>query len=350
MKKKITTITTCILIAGTIGAVLANNKAKIDKAAQPVKENPVIPVKAYAVSTETFNTSFSLTGTTIPAREVKIASEVQGKLSRLLIKNGDFVKTGQTIAVLDASVYYAQLNSIEASIAKAKLDLSRYNNLVQLGGATKMQTETVQLQINSLEAEKKQVLEQIAHMAIRSPFDGKIENVNAEPGSFVTFGTTLGQLIDNSELKINVYLSEREAFKVKKGNPVTISSVLLSQPKHGRVTMLGDKADASGKFLAEVSFKNTDAEQLKAGVIANVHFDLPAMETGLAIPSGALLGSATDAKVFVIKNNKVEQRQITTGIITPDKVQVAGGLQEGEQVVISGHVNLEKGTSVSIIK
>ncbi len=148
MKRKAITIVTILLLVGSIGFVLASNKAKIDKAAKPVKENPVIPVKVYAVKEDSFTTAFTINGTTIPAKEVKIASEVQGKLVRLYIKNGDVVRAGQVIASLDASVYTTQLSSIDASIAKSELDLQRYHNLIKLGGATPMQAESVQLQIN----------------------------------------------------------------------------------------------------------------------------------------------------------------------------------------------------------
>ena len=348
MKKKIITIGTFLLIAGSIGFVLARNKSKIDAAANPVKEKIIIPVKAYEVKEDTFNTSFSINGTTVPSREVKIASEVQGKLVGLYIKNGDFVRAGQVIAVLDASVYSVQLNSIEASIAKSKLDLQRYTKLIEMGGATLMQAESTELQIASLQAEKKQVLEQMDHMKIRAPFSGKIENVSVELGSFVSYGTVLSQLIDNSSLKIDVYLSEQEAFKVKQGQQVTLSSVVLAQPKTARINMISDKADASGKFLAEVSFSNTDKEQLKAGMLADVHFSTDASVTGLSVPVSALLASAKDAKVFVVKEDHVDQRAIKTGIVTSDKVQVLEGLQSGEKVVISGQLNLENGTAVSV--
>jgi len=348
MKKKIITITTSLLIIVGIGVVLANNKSKINKAAKPVKENPVVRVRTVQVKEDSFNTSFTINGMTIPDKEVKIASEVQGKLVRLYIKNGDQVSAGQTIASLDASVYSVQLSSIDASIAKAKLDLNRYTKLVEMGGATPMQAENAQLQINSLVAEKKQVLEQIAHMQIRAPFSGKVENVNVELGSFVTYGTPLAQLINNSSLKINVFLSEQEAIKVKTGQPVTISSAVLAEPKTGKVTMVSDKADASGKFLTEVSFSNNEKGKLKAGILADVHFVMQDNETGLSIPVGALVGGTKEAKVFVAAGNKAEQRNIRTGTITATKVQVLEGLKPGEQVVISGQLNLENGTAISI--
>jgi len=350
MKKKIITIGTFLLIAGSIGFTLASNKAKINAAAKPVKERIIIPVKAHEVQADTFNTSFTINGTTVPSREVKIASEVQGKLVGLYIKNGDFVKAGQTIAVLDASVYSVQLSSIDASIAKAQLDLKRYNKLIELGGATPMQAENVQLQIKSYEAEKRQVLEQMDHMKIRAPFSGKIEDVAVESGSFVSYGTVLSQLIDNSSLKIDVYLSEQEAFKVKQGQQVSISSVVLAQPRTAAINMISDKADASGKFLTEIRFANNDTAKLKAGMLADVHFSTDKVETGLSVPVSALLASTKDAKVFVINQDHVEQRSIKTGMVTPDKVQVLEGLQAGEQVVISGQLNLEEGSLVSINK
>lgn len=350
MKKKIITIGTILLIAGSIGFVLANNKAKINEAAKPVKDNAVIPVKVFEVKEDSFNTAFTINGTTSPAKEVKIASEVQGKLVGLYIDNGDIVKAGQVIAVLDASVYRVQLNSVEASIAKADLDIERYTKLIDMGGATPMQLESAQLNRSSLIAQKREILEQMEHMQIRAPFSGKIENVSVELGSFVTYGTVLSQLIDNSSLKINVYLGEQEAFKLRTGQAVTISSVVLAQPKAGKISMISDKADASGKFLAEISFSNTDKDQLKAGMLADVAFSVDGVETGLSIPVSALLSSATDAKVFVAKDGKVEQRSIKTGIVTSGKVQVVEGLQAGEQVVVSGQLNLENGTAVSINK
>jgi membrane fusion protein, multidrug efflux system len=348
MKKKIITIVVCLILAGSIGIVLANNKAKINKAANPEKENVVIPVKAHEVALDSFNTSFTINGSTIPAKEVKIASEVQGKLVGLYIKNGDIVRAGQVIAVLDASVYSVQLNTIEASIAKADLDIKRYSNLINMGGATAMQLENVQLNRNSLVAQKREILEQMAHMQIRAPFSGKIENVTVELGSFVSFGTVLSQLIDNSSLKINVYLSEKEAFQVNKGQEVSITSTVLAEPKTGRISMISDKADASGKFLAEVSFVNNDKDNLKAGIIADVHFAIDAVETGLSIPVSALLASAHEAKVYVVNGNKAELKSIRAGIVTADKVQVLEGLNAGDKVVISGQMNLENGKTVSV--
>jgi hypothetical protein len=75
---------------------------------------------------------------------------------------------------------------------------------------------------------------------------------------------------------------------------------------------------------------------------------MEATSAGLAIPVSALVGGAKQAKVFVVKGNKVEQRAIQTGIVTENKVQVLQGLDTGEMVVISGQLNLENGTNITI--
>ena len=348
MKKTIITISIFVLIAGGIGVVLANNKAAIDKAAHPVKETAIVPVKVHTVQEDSFHTAFRITGTTSPVREVKVASEVQGKLVSLYVKNGDFVQAGQLLATLDASVFTAQLRSIETSLAKAELDITRYTKLIELGGASSMQLESAVLQQRSLQAQKKDVLQQMAHMNIRAPFGGKIENVKVEKGSYVTHGTVLSDLLDVSSLKINTYLSEKEAFRIKTGQAATIRSAVLAQPITGKVTTISDKADASGKFLAEVQLTNKGKDYLKAGMLAEVSFAVGSVDKGLSIPVSALMGSAKQGKVFVAKGNQVELRSIRTGITTADKVQVLEGIQAGEQVVISGQLNLEQGSAISI--
>jgi membrane fusion protein (multidrug efflux system) len=348
MKKTIITISVFVLIAGSIGVVLANNKAKIDKAAHPVTETAIVPVKVHTVQEDSFHIAFSITGTTSPVREVKVASEVQGKLVSLYIKNGDFVSAGQLLATLDASVFTAQLRSIETSLAKAGLDIARYTKLIELGGASSMQLESAVLQQRSLQAQKKDVLQQMEHMNIRAPFSGKIENVKVEKGSYVTHGTVLSDLLDVSILKINTYLSEKEAFRIKTGQVATIRSAVLAQPVTGQVTTISDKADASGKFLAEVQISNKGKDYLKAGMLAEVSFAVGSLEKGLSIPVSALVGSAKQGKVFVAKGNQVELRSIRAGITTAEKVQVVEGLQAGEQVVTSGQLNLEQGSPISI--
>jgi membrane fusion protein (multidrug efflux system) len=347
MKKKLIRIAATVLVAGSIVMVLANNKAKIDAAAKPVKEKLVIPVKVQEVKLDSFSAAFSINGSTAPLREVKIASEVQGKLVNLYVNNGDHVRAGQVIAVLDASVYTAQLNSIETSLEKAALDKKRFTHLIEMGGASATQLEQAVLQYESLLAQRKDVLQRMEHMQIRAPFSGRIENLMVEKGSYVSFGTILSDLIDNSTLEIKVYLSEKQAFSVKAGESVKISNAVLAEPVYGRIETISDKADASGKFAAEIHFPNKNAT-LKAGMIADVAFASEEVVTGLAIPVSALVGTAAQGKVYVVNGNKVELRTLRTGISTSGKVLVLEGLYAGEKVVVSGQLNLENGTDITI--
>jgi RND family efflux transporter MFP subunit len=349
MRKKIIYISITTILIASIGIVLANNKSKIDAAAKPNKENFVIPVKAVAVKLDSFATSFTLNGSTAPYREVKISAENPGKLTNVFVQNGDRLRAGQIIASLDASVFTAQLRSIESSIAKAELDIERYTKLLSLGGATQMQLENVILQHKSLLAQKKEVLEQIDHMQIRAPFSGTLENLAVEKGSYVSYGSVIGTLIDNSSLKINVYLSEQQAFKTTTGQNVVVKSIIVPQPLKASISMLSDKADASGKFLAEIKLENGD-NHLKAGMLTDVTFASGSSEKGLSLPLSAIVGSTKQAKVFVVNGQKVQQTIIKTGITTTEKFQVTEGLKQGDLVVISGQLNLENGSLVSIIK
>lgn len=349
MRKNLIYITISLSLVASIGIVLANNKSKIDAAATPQKIKAIIPVKAWTVKEDSFETSFTLNGSTAPHKEVIVSAEMPGKLTNVFVKNGDVLRAGQVIATLDPSVFTAQLRSIESSIEKTELDLQRYSRLLELGGATQMQLESIILQHKSLIAQKKEVLQQIEHMHIRAPFSGTLENLSVEKGSYVTYGSVIGSLIDNSSLKINVYLSEQQAFKTHDGQPVTVSSVILQQPLKANVAMLAGKADASGKFLAEINLDNNKKE-LKAGMLTDVTFASGATEKDLSLPLNAIVGSTKQAKVFVVNGTTVQLKNIKTGIVTTDKVQVTEGLKAGDIVVTSGQLNLENGSPVSIIK
>jgi RND family efflux transporter MFP subunit len=212
-----------------------------------------------------------------------------------------------------------------------------------------MQLESVILQHRSLIAQRKEVLEQIAHMQIRSPFSGTLENLAVEKGSYVTYGSVIGSLIDNSSLKINVYLSEQQAFKTQAGQPVKVSSNIFSEPLTGTISMLASKADASGKFLAEIRIDNSK-NKLKAGMLTDVTFASGASEKGLSLPMSALVGSPAQPKVFVVDGITVQLKSIKTGTITIDRIQVTEGLRAGDIVVVSGQLNIENGSRVSVIK
>lgn len=349
MRKKIIYISVTAALIGSIGYVLASNKSKIDAAAKPQKFNPVIPVKTWTVKNDSFATSFTLNGSTVPYREVKISAENPGKLVNVYVKNGDRLRAGQVIASLDAGVFHAQLRSVESSLAKAELDIDRYTKLLQLGGTTQLQLENAILQHKSLLAQKQEVLQQIDHMQIRAPFSGVIENVAVEKGSYVSYGTAIASFIDNSSLKINVYLSEQEVFRVRDGQQVQVRSIMLNEPLKANVSMLAGKADETGKFLAEINLDNR-RNALKAGMLTDVTFASGLTERGLALPLSSIVGSTKQVKVYVVKGTVAELRNITTGIITTEKIQVTEGLKEGEIVVTSGQLNLENGSNVSIIK
>jgi hypothetical protein len=85
-------------------------------------------------------------------------------------------------------------------------------------------------------------------------------------------------------------------------------------------------------------------------MLTDVTFASGTSEKGLSLPLSAIVGSTKQAKVFVVNGITVTQKNIKTGIVTTEKIQVTEGLQQGDLVVTSGQLNLENGSKVSIIK
>ncbi len=108
-------------------------------------------------------------------------------------------------------------------------------------------------------------------------------------------------------------------------------------------------ADASLNFPVEIEVENNAKSAIKAGMYGTANF-ITKKQKMLVVPRKAYIGSVNENEVFVYQNGVVKLKKVTSGKIIGDKVQILNGLNEGEQVVITGQINLKDGTKVEILK
>jgi RND family efflux transporter MFP subunit len=194
-----------------------------------------------------------LNGTVIAQNQVALYPEISGKIVRVLARNGDFVREGDPLVILDDSQYREQLKQAEASLRVDQAALSqakaRYSELeamfkrtVELaeeGLSSRVEVETLQAQIDSAKAsielaeaqiqESSSVIQEtktvMSKTEIRAPIDGTIGRRRAEVGMQVSTGTELFTIGDLSRLKIEVVLTSQVLNNVRAGQAVKIYAV-----------------------------------------------------------------------------------------------------------------------------
>jgi RND family efflux transporter MFP subunit len=350
MKKKIfipTLITTALIVAASFK--LQSNKLAVEGKVYRNDPEKRVLVKADTVSYENFDKSFSYTGTFAPLREVMLIPQVQGEVTAVYFNEGDVVATGKTLIQIDDELLQTQVIAAEANYEIAKRNLDRYENAAQGGGVSKIQIDNSRLNLKNAESQLKQLKKQISLSRIEAPFNGTITFREVEVGS-IAGQTPVARITDLSQLKLEISVPEKEIFLFTEGETADVTTDIYPGKKFaGRIDFVSDRADESHNYQVKILIRNNDASfMLKAGMYGNVFLEKGLREHALVIDRKSLLGSAKNPQVFVVQNHETALRDIQIGNNNGDVVEVLAGLDAGEIIVTSGHINLTQGSKVEI--
>ncbi|SDK21999.1 RND family efflux transporter, MFP subunit [Catalinimonas alkaloidigena] len=348
--KRILTIVALVVVVGLVAFRLINNKEKIDANNQVTEEQTKVAVNVAPVVNRLSEKNLKLVGTVTANQVIDIKSEVQGKITSLNVELGDYVKRGQVIARIDNRLQELSLDNAEQKLADAKQNLQRYKNLYEGGAATKAQLDQNQLAYDNAENQLAQARKQLSNAVVTAPISGYITQKPVEAGAFANLGTSLATIVDVSKLKVQLNVAERDVYALNEGDSVRISTTVYPGVTfHGTITFISPRGDEAHNYPVEISLQNQDKNPLKAGTYVDVAFNRQSQVPSLQIPRDALVGSIKDAQVYVVNNNVVTLKDITVGTDNGNYLEVLSGLQQGEQVVTTGQINLTDSAQVEVI-
>jgi RND family efflux transporter MFP subunit len=357
-KKKIINIVITIgVLVGVfvvIGSVLGNNKRKNAAKTAIVAEttNGDVAVRISPVQKQVLALDFSANGNFTPGQQMNFASENSGRVTKVLVDEGSQVRVGQTLAIIKTDVLNIDLETAQAAYQNALKDKQRYENAFQTGGVTRQQLDQATLALENAEARLAQSKIRVGDANIKSSINGIVNKRYIEPGAVVNPGTQLFELVDVSKLKLNLAVNESQVANLKVGDKVDVkASVFPDMNFSGRVTFIAPKADNSLNFPVEIEISSNPGKKLKAGMFGTGIFSFPNSSPVVVIPRSAFIGSVSTNQVFLVdSNNTARLRNVVAGRIIGDKVEVLKGLSEGENIIVSGQINLNDGSKVSAIK
>ncbi len=340
-------------IAFWIFSTLKHNKAIIEEnAAEKEEVLTEVPVKVATVEKLVVDNTLSLTGNFEARKELDIIAEAQGRITRLAVVEGQHISKGQIIAKIDDTGLQSQLATANASLQKAQKDVERYERLVKAGAVSQLQFEDIKLSMENAKTNVTALEQQLKYTTVKSPMTGIIKEINVEEGSFATPGAPLATVVDVSLLKMVVKVPETEIIKIKKGQKVAIQTEVY--PDHtftGKVSLISVQADAGRKYEVEIELPNEASFPLKAGMYGTVNIAPEAQkEFALFVPRKSIEGSVKNPQVYLVEGDYVRLKPVQVGAIADDKVIILEGLQEGDQIVVTGQINLEDGKRIKVIQ
>ena len=330
---------------------LKSNKEEIKEAttlaAQTISE---IPVKISAPQKGSINLQIFTTGTVSAIEELNVLSETQGKVIKVFKNVGDYVHKDEVVIEVDDETIAANVLVAEANYEQQKKDIERYKRLEQGQAIAKHDLEQAKIGLKKAEADLISAKKALRDTKIKAPISGIINKRMVEYGQFISGGMPVFEVINTAKLKIWIKVPEKDIFKVSKGQEVNISiPAIPGKTYKGKINAIGEKADNAMKFDVEVILNNpSGSSHLKAGLFAEVNIPVEATET-IIVEKSAITGSRQNPSVFVVEGGKAVKRDIITNESDDKYIEVINGLEEGEQVVVSGQLNLHAGDRVKVL-
>lgn len=369
-----------LLLSTTVLAVAAGGFAALrsdgvhEASAQAAPAPAAMPVKVQTVTPRSIKVWASFSGRMRAVDFAEIRPEVDGRITQVRITDGQSVKAGDVLFVIDPGPYEAALAKAEAALATARsnaaynrTELNRAVNLLKSDAiAQRLYDErangdkVAQAAILSAEAGVKQARINLDRAYVKAPIAGKVGRAELTLGNVVQAGPgapLLTSIVSNDgiyadfEVDEQTYLKGIRARDGAKGKAIAVEVTVRGDEDHpyrGVVTAFDNRIDtASGTIRARARFDNADGA-LVPGMFVSVKVASGDDESALLVQARAVGSDQSKKFVYVVDDGKAAYREVSLGAQVGDQRLVLAGLKPGDQVIVDGLQHIRPAMPVTV--
>ena len=335
-------------------------------AAAPGGGPPAVPVEAVTLQLRPVEQSTELVGTVKSRRSTTVQPQVEGFVTRILVRSGDRVQPGTPLMQIDPSMQRAAVASLEsqqtsreADLRYARQEASRMKTLLEAGASSQSELEqaqtklaTAEAQVRAAEAQVSQQRVALGYHLVSSPTAGVVGDVPVRVGDSVTRSTVLTTIDQNAGLEVYI-------------------SVPVQEAEHLRIGLTVQLLDDRGRLLtsAPLSFVSPSVDARNQSVLAKATLERPeglrteqfvrvrmvwTQAPGLTVPVVAVNRVNGQYFAFVAESGAdgqtvAHQRAVELGVVVGNDYVVKSGLKAGEKLIVSGIQKIADGVPVTLV-
>ncbi|MBN1542958.1 efflux RND transporter periplasmic adaptor subunit [candidate division KSB1 bacterium] len=347
------------------------------KKAETDEKEETIPVKISALQPGTLNKSLAYSGDIAAETEVKVFSKIPDRIEKFYVDESDRVAKGDKIAQIYATTIEQAVRQAEAGLmaarsqyANAEMEFNRIDRLFKENAISKQQYDLVKTQyegaksaLEQAEAALKSAKSGLSDASITAPISGIIGKRYYEDGDMANPAMPLVSIVQMKRVKVNLDATEDDLGQLALGQEAEVR--VRSFPDRiflGKVAKISPILDPMTRMAAvEVLIDNTDGT-LKPGMFATIRITTGKIENALIIPRLVAIENTAlervDGKdqvvksysVFVVESDSAKRREIEIQYMDEERIAIASGVEQGEQVVVEGQNRLVESSPVTVIE
>ena len=332
---------------------------------------PPVPVLVATVTERTVPVELKAIANVEAYSTVSIKSRLAGQLVQVNFKEGQDVKQGDLLFVIDPRPYEAALKQVQANLErdkalanKAKADAVRYAELIrkqfvsqQEYDQAKATAESLGATVNAGQVAVQNAQLNLSYCYIKAPISGRTGSLISQQGNMIKENADTAMVIINQiqPIYVSFAIPEQDLAEIRKymaAGKVPVEAIIAKQednPELGVLTFIDNTVDkATGTILCKATFVN-EHKRLWPGLFVNVVVKLATQPHTVLVPSQAIQTSQEGQIVFVVKPDMtVEVRPVEVGHNIDGEIIVKKGLKPGEQVVTDGQLRLIAGAKIQV--
>lgn len=337
-------ITRTLVLFAAVATLGSCKEKKVEQPTLPVK------VKTMTVGTSQADGSQTYSGTVEEESGASFSFATIGTLQSLNIAEGQFVRKGQLVGVLDAT---SVRNAYESAVATKEQALDAQKRMKMLhdnGSLPEIKWVEVETQVRQAIAAEQIAKKGLGDTKLYAPFSGYVTKKNVEVGSNVAPGVPIATVVKIENVKVKVNVPEEEISGISIGTPLRISVAALGNATiTGRVTEKSVSADPLSRSYEVKALIANPQQRLLPGMIADVTVSTGGHASAtIALPANIVqLNADNRTFVWTVEGGKARKTYVTTSGNIGDKVVIASGLAQGDKIIVEGQQKVSSGMTVS---
>jgi len=287
-------------------------------------------------------------GSTRAFESVVITARQTGNITQINFTEGQRVRAGAVLVELEGRERRADIDTMRAARDEIRQQLERARELRRNGVTSEARLDQLDAQFRAAEARLRATESRYDDVRISAPFEGRVGMRSVSLGALLQPGQQVTTLDDISRIRLDFNIPEVHLGRLREGLNVTgRSTAFPDRAFTGQVTVIDTRVDpATRSVRVSAVFPNAD-DTLRPGMFLNVELGLVERPNAVLVPEEAIVSEGTKQFALVVRDNRVDRREVRVGQRQGGEVEVAQGLQAGELVIVRGVQRVRPGLVVT---